>query len=253
MNTTANSQQRIALVTGAGSGIGEACAHNLARNGYHVVVVDLEAQRATKVTAAIEADGGRAEPAVLDVADAPAVDALVADVVARHGRLDAAVNNAGIGTGRASVADIDLNSWHRTIDVNLHGTLYCLRAELRAMRSQGYGAVVNMGSIMSVLGSEQTAAYAASKHAVLGLTRTAALDHAKDGIRVNCVCPGFVRTDLFETTLIQEQQDFITAQHPRGQVAAPHEIAALVSFLLSDAAANMTGGYYANDGGYTVR
>lgn len=248
-----NASQHVALVTGAGSGIGEACARLLAARGYVVAVLDLRAEAADRVAAAIEADGGTASPHVLDVADANAVDTTVAAVVERYGRLDAAVNNAGIGTGRARVADIELAEWHRTIDVNLHGTLYCLRAELRVMRDQGNGAVVNMGSVMSVLGSEQTAAYAASKHAIVGLTRTAALDHAVDGLRVNAVGPGFVRTELFETTLSQAQRDAVTAQHPRGQVADPDDIATLVAFLLSDEARNITGAFYANDGGYTIR
>jgi 2-dehydro-3-deoxy-L-rhamnonate dehydrogenase (NAD+) len=239
----------VALVTGAGSGIGEACAEDLARAGYHVVVVDLDADRAERVTARLDS----AEAAAVDVTDAAAVDTLVEGVVRRHGTLDAAVNNAGIGPARAAVADIDLADWHRTIDVNLHGTLHCLRAELRAMRDLGRGAVVNMGSVMSVLGSEWTAAYSASKHAIVGLTRTAALDHAADGIRVNAVAPGFVRTPLFESTLSQDQRDFVASQHPIGRVAEPREIAALVTFLLSDAASNLTGGLYADDGGYTIR
>jgi NAD(P)-dependent dehydrogenase (short-subunit alcohol dehydrogenase family) len=242
-------RQRTAFVTGAASGIGEACAVDLADQGYHVVVADLDGERAARVAEGLAS----AEAMELDVTDAAAVDALVADIVARHGRLDAAVNNAGIGTGRAAVADIDLDEWHRTIDVNLHGTLHCLRAELRVMRAQGGGAVVNMGSVMSVLGTEQAAAYSASKHAILGLTRSAALDHAKDGIRINAVGPGFVRTPLFENTLSQAQRDFVSAQHPLERVAEPSEIASLVTFLLSDRATNMTGGFYTDDGGYTIR
>ncbi|SHH06377.1 NAD(P)-dependent dehydrogenase, short-chain alcohol dehydrogenase family [Jatrophihabitans endophyticus] len=242
------------LVTGAGSGIGEACALELGRRGWQVVVADVDADSAERVAAAVRDQAGVvAYAAPVDVTDPDQVEAMVEDAVARLGRLDGAVNNAGIGQPPAAVADVELADWHRTIAVNLHGVFHCLRAELRAMRAAGGGAVVNMGSVMSVLGSAMTPAYAASKHAVVGLTRAAARDHAADGIRVNAVGPGFVRTPLLTASQTPEQAAELAALHPIGRLGEPREVATLVAFLLSDDAANMTGGFYLDDGGFTIQ
>ena len=245
---------RTALVTGGGSGIGAACVDALAARGWNVAVIDVDPATAGAAAEKACADHGiRAEAFAADVTDADRVAAVVDEIVQRFGRLDGAVNNAGIGPPRAAVADIEPADWYRVVDVNLHGVFHFLRAELRAMRSLGGGAIVNMGSVMSVLGSPTAAAYGASKHAVVGLTRAAALDHAADGIRVNVVGPGFVRTPLLETNQTEEAKAELARAHPRGRLAEPEEIATLVAFLLSPDAANITGGFYANDGGYTIQ
>lgn len=242
----------VALVTGAARGIGAAVAERLSRDGYAVLVADLSGEAANETAERLSAAGGRAEAATIDVTDPHDVARMVHDCVAHFGGLHVAVNNAGIGTPHAPTADVELDAWRATIDVNLHGVFHCMRAELRAMREAGGGSVINIGSVMSVRGARDAAAYAASKHAVLGLTRSAALDHAADGIRVNCVGPGFVRTDLLDAATDGERRSALAARHPRGMLAAPEDVAGVVAFLASADASNVTGAFYAVDGGYTV-
>jgi NAD(P)-dependent dehydrogenase (short-subunit alcohol dehydrogenase family) len=233
----------IALVTGAGSGIGRATAVALARRGCVVVVADLDGDLAAGTLQQIDADGGRGEAVALDVTDTAAVDAAVAALVDLHGRLDLAHNNAGVFRSAASFVDTTDADFDRMVAVNLKGVWSCMRAELRVMVAQGAGAIVNTASAAGIIGTPRTPAYAASKHGVLGLTRSAAREYAPFGIRINAVCPGAVDTPMVTANLVEHPEvlDAIVRMQPGGRLAQPEEIAATVDWLLSDAASFVSG------------
>jgi NAD(P)-dependent dehydrogenase (short-subunit alcohol dehydrogenase family) len=177
---------------------------------------------------------------------------MVAAALDAFGRLDVAVNNAGIAGVSAPVGEYPLDAWHQVIRVHLDGSFYCCRAEIAAMKATGGGAIVNMASILGSVGFQNSPAYVAAKHGIVGLTRAAALDHAADGIRINAVGPGFIQTPLLDNAPAEVVAG-VAALHPLGRLGSPQEVAELVCFLASDAASNMTGGYYTTDGGYTAR
>ena len=193
--------------TGAGAGIGAACARELAQRGATVVCSDIDGTSAPGVAAGIVADGGKATAATVDVRDPDALAALVGRIVEDSGRLDIAVNNAGISAEQLPVADLTPALWRKTLDINLDGVFFSMLAEIPAMVAAGGGSIINMGSILSSIAWPNAAAYTTSKHAVLGLTRSAALDYAASGVRVNAVGPGFVSTDLVRNALTPEVFD----------------------------------------------
>ena len=238
---------KIAFVTGAAAGIGAATARLLAAEGATVVVADRNGDGAAEVAAEI---GGVAQ--ALDVTDDAAVGRAIAEIVARHGRLDFAVNNAGVGTARKPIADHSPEEWRHIVGTNLDAVFYCMRHELLAMRAAGGGAIVNVASMLSTRGYPGTGPYSAAKHGVVGLTRTAALDHAGDGIRVNSVGPGFVDTHMSMRDRTDEDRANIARAHPIGRMATPNDVAELIAFLLSDRAAFITGSFHLVDGGYTA-
>ncbi len=242
---------RTAIVTGAGSGIGAAIARELGASGAHVVATDLDGATAAETAAAIAAAGGQAEAAALDVADAGAVAALCDRVAAERG-LHLLVNNAGIGGPLAPTGDYPLDGWRRVIAVNLDGVFFGMRAAIPHMAAAGGGAIVNIASILGSVGFAGAPAYTAAKHALLGLTRTAALDHAGQGIRVNAVGPAFIDTPLLDN-LPADAKAGLAALHPAGRLGRPDEVAALTLFLLSDRAGFITGSYHLIDGGYCAR
>lgn len=241
---------RVALVTGGGSGIGAACARALAALGAHVAVADISTPSAEGVAAAIESDGGRAFARTVDVTDARAVDDLVETVVQEAGGLDIAVNNAGVTVPILPLADVPDDDWRRVTSINLDGVFYCLRAETRAMRSRGGGSIVNMSSVMGRISRFGSAPYSATKHAVIGLTKGAALDHAQDGIRVNAVGPGFIRTPLIEARYTEEDEQVISSRWPMRRMGTPDEVGQMVAWLAGDASSFVTGAYFPVDGGY---
>lgn len=248
--TASSLEGRVALVTGGGSGIGAACVHALAELGAHVVVADLDEDSAGAVAAAVVASGRSAEAVVVDVTVAADVDEVVDGIAQRSGGLHVAVNNAGVAVPFLPLADLTDDHWRRVTSVNLDGVFHCLRAELRLMRAGGGGSVVNVSSVLGTVSRPGSAAYTGTKHAVIGLTRGAALDHAADGIRVNSVGPGFVRTPLLEGRHTPEALAAVTARWPLARLGEPAEIAQAVAWLASDASSFVTGTHLAVDGGY---
>jgi len=243
------------LVTGAGGGIGRAAALVMAREGGRVMVADVDVEGGEETVALIRAQSGEAAFHHTDVSDAAAVDALVAATVERFGRLDWAVNNAGIEGERGNTVDCSDANWSRTLAVNLTGAWYCLRAELRQMRQQGGGAIVNMASIAGLVGFEGLPAYVASKHALVGLTKTAALEFAPHAIRVNAVCPGVIQTAMIDRLIGGDpaMAAGFAAGEPIGRLGRAEEIGEAVAWLCSDRASFITGAALPVDGGWVAR
>lgn len=246
-------KDRVALVTGAGSGIGEAIALDLAVAGAKVVVADLDQASADRVAAAIGKAGGCAASTLVDVADAASVERMVGFAVSSLGALHLAVNNAGIGGPTAAIADYPLDGWHKVVDVNLHGVFYCMKFQIAAMLASGGGAIVNMSSILGTVGWANASAYVACKHALVGLTKTAALEYADRNIRVNAVGPAFIDTPLLSKNLEQDILAQLAGLHPANRLGTPREVSALTCFLLSEEASFVNGSYHLVDGGYTSR
>src|SRR5829696_4745918 len=241
------------LITGAGSGIGEACARRAAAGGARVAVVDIQLDAAKRVAADLAATGVEAHPIEADVAEEASVERMVRETVERFGRLDGAVNNAGVSGGYFPVGDHPLDDWRRVMRVNLDGVFLCVREEVRAMGAGGGGSIVNMASVLAAVGYPEQAAYAASKHGVVGLTRVAALDHATDGIRVNAVGPGFILTPMAEASMTPEAIAAVAPMHALGRWGRPEEVAEMIAWLLSDASSFATATFYPLDGGLLAR
>jgi NAD(P)-dependent dehydrogenase (short-subunit alcohol dehydrogenase family) len=242
---------RCGLITGAGSGIGQATALVMAREGAKVIVADVNETGGAETVERIRAAGGEARFIACDVTDADACEALVAATVAAYGRLDWAFNNAGIAGPAAATGDYAIKSWHRVMDINLHGVWYGMRAQLQQMVKQGGGAIVSTASIAGLVGIRGGPAYIAAKHAVVGLTKSAALEYAKQNIRVNAVCPGYTRTPIMDPGLAKRPDliDRFGDRTPMGRVGQPREIGEAVAWLCSDDAGFVTGIALPVDGG----
>lgn len=250
---------RVALVTGAAAGIGLATAQAFAASGARVMIADLPGDAGETAARTLRATGADVRFVAVDVADPVSVSDMVQATLSAFGRLDCAINNAGISgsrgpNSRRETTELDLDTWRQVIAVNLDGVFHCLRAEIPAMLATGGGAIVNMASILGGVGFAGASAYTASKHGVVGLTRVAALEYSKRGVRVNAIGPGFIETAM--TAPIRSTDEgvaMLTEQHPIGRLGKPEEIAGLALFLCSDAASFITGAYYLDDGGYTAR
>jgi NAD(P)-dependent dehydrogenase (short-subunit alcohol dehydrogenase family) len=243
---------KVILVTGGGSGIGEACATLFAARGGQVVVADLDVAAAERVAHQIAAAGGVARAVHVDVADPVSVEAMVRFAVDTFGRLDVAVNNAGIAGEANPTGAYSIEGWKQVIEVNLNGVFYGMRYEIPAMLANGGGVIVNMASILGSVGFANAPAYVAAKHAVVGLTKSAAIEYAAAGIRAVSVGPAFIVTPLLTRNLNEEMMQAITALHPIKRMGQPAEVAALVCFLASDEASFITGSYHLVDGAYTA-
>lgn len=246
-------KDKIALVTGGGSGIGGAVARQLGESGAKVVVADRDAEAAEVVVTGIVKAGGAAVSYEVDVADALEVETMVGFATQTYGGLHLAVNNAGIGGVRAPTADYPIDNWHHLINTNLSSAFYCMKHEIPAMLASGGGAIVNMASIMGTLGVANAPAYVAAKHGMVGLTKATALDYAKLGIRVNAVGPGYIETPLLSKSLDAAGLNHAAGLHPVGRLGTADEVAALTLFLLSDEASFITGSYHLVDGGYAAQ
>ncbi|HSP25594.1 MAG TPA: SDR family NAD(P)-dependent oxidoreductase [Saliniramus sp.] len=244
---------KVGIVTGAGSGIGEAIARELAREGAVVVVADLDMDAARRVADEILGAGGTAHAFEVDVSDAEAVARMVDFAVEKGGGLHLAVNNAGIGGPTVPTGEYEPDAWRQVIDVNLHGVFYGMKYQIAAMLESGGGAIVNMSSILGSVGFANSSAYVASKHAVNGLTKTAAMEYATQNIRVNAVGPAFIDTPLLSKNLDEEVIGQLADLHPIARLGRAEEVSALTCFLLSDRASFITGSYHLVDGGYTTR
>lgn len=245
-------QGKVALVTGAATGIGLACAEAFARAGATVVMADIN--ESTDQAARLVQAGYAAVPYRCDVSDTKAVEEMIGWIVATYGRLDAAHNNAGIQTPQRPMAEITDEEFDRTVAVDLKGVWNCMRYEIRQMLRQGGGAIVNTSSQGGVTGFPGQAAYIACKHAVIGLTRTAAIDYAAQGIRINAVCPGVIRTPMAEELLRRnpDLEQELVRDIPAGRMGRPDEIAHAVLWLCSDDASFVDGHALLVDGAFSI-
>jgi NAD(P)-dependent dehydrogenase (short-subunit alcohol dehydrogenase family) len=246
---------KVAIVTGGSAGIGRAAAIALAREGAAVVLADVDDARGSQVAAGLRDAGGQAHYVHCDVSDDAQVEAMVRTAVESFGGLDLAFNNAGIEGIPAPTHECTVENWHRTLAVNLTGVWQCMRHEIPAMLARGGGSIVNCSSVAGLVGFATAPAYVTSKHGIVGLTKTAALEYAQAGIRVNAVCPGVIDTEMIErfTGGQPEATAAMTELEPLGRMGRPEEIADAVVWLCSDRSSFTTGQAIAVDGGFVAR
>ncbi|HVZ06904.1 glucose 1-dehydrogenase [Rhodopila sp.] len=249
-------QGKVALVTGGGNGIGRETALVMAREGARVAVADYEATAAEETVGLINKAGGQAISLSGDVTRAADVKAMVDGATAAYGRLDCAFNNAGIAGHQVDSVGQMTHEWSeasfdRMIQVNLKGVWLCMKLEVPAMLANGGGVIVNTASIAGLVGLKGSSAYVASKHGVIGLTKTAAMEYAQQGIRVNAVCPGFIETRMTAPSR-PTRGEAVIARTPLGRYGEPNDIAEMVTYLCSDRAKYITGAAYEVDGGWTA-
>ncbi|WP_168879863.1 SDR family NAD(P)-dependent oxidoreductase [Rhizobium sp. P28RR-XV] len=247
-------QDKIILVTGASGGIGQEASSMFAAAGAKVMMLDLNEQALTEAAATISAAGGVVEPISINITDEHQVSQVIDGIVERHGRLDGAFNNAGIEQSNKPLHELPRASWDKVIAVDLTGAFLCMKHEIRVMLKTGGGSIVNTASGLGVVAAEAASDYIAAKHGVIGLTKAAAIDYAKLGIRVNAILPGIVETPMIMRLsgepAFTSQFEAMRERHPMGRFAQPAEIAAGVLWLLSDASSFVTGASMPIDGGF---
>ncbi|UOY07150.1 SDR family oxidoreductase [Muricauda sp. SCSIO 64092] len=248
-------KEKVVIITGAGSGIGKATAQLFATQGAQVIVSDINMENAQKVADGILVDDGKAIAYQTDVTQFEEVENLVKKTVAKYGRLDVMVNNAGIGgKNQAKTADHTLEDWHNVIAVNQTGVFYCMKLALGIMEKQGYGNMVNVASLAGLKPSGNNLSYAASKFAVVGMTKSAALEYGRKNIRINAVCPGFTESALLDQLLAvsPEMGDKLMRFIPMGRFGKANEIAEAICWLASDNSKFITGQTLTLDGGNSL-
>jgi len=245
-------KNKTVMITGAASGIGKATAELFAKQGAQVVLSDIQEEAGKATTESIVAAGGKAIFFKTDVSKPEEMEALVNFAINTYGKLDVAVNNAGIGGELNPIADMSIEGWQKVIGINLNSLFYGMKYQIKAMLKNGSGSIVNISSILGSVGFAGSAGYTAAKHGVVGLTQAAALEYSAQGIRVNAVGPGFIETPLLDA-LDAEMKKQLVALHPIGRLGKSEEVAELIYWLSSDKSSFVTGSYYPIDGGYLAR
>jgi NAD(P)-dependent dehydrogenase (short-subunit alcohol dehydrogenase family) len=246
-------ENKVAIITGAGSGIGKAISLLYASEGAKIVVSDIDENGGSETVAEIKAKGGDAVFVKADTSRPDDSKNVVEQAVKQFGGLHIAVNNAGIGGPLKVIGEYPIDGWDKTIAINLSGVFYGLRYQIPAMLSSGGGSIVNIASILGKVGTKNTAAYVASKHGVIGLTEAAALDYADQNIRINSIGPGYIYTPLLTNSLDDAAMKALEGLHPMGRLGTSEEVAELALWLNSDKASFVTGAYYNVDGGYLAQ
>ena len=258
---------KVALVTGAASGIGRATAFEFARHGARVVLADINEARGGEALKEVQKLGVQGFFRKTDVSRSADVEALLKEIMETYGRLDFAHNNAGIEGRRAKIADYSEDEWDQVIDINLKGVWLCMKYEIPAMLKSGGGAIVNTSSVGGLVGLRKFGPYATSKHGIAGLTKSAVLEYAKSGIRVNAICPGLINTEMIERNVLEEKKSggflgwmeqakktviykFLEKDQPSGRMGTPEEVAKAVVWLCSDEASFINGAVLPVDGGF---
>lgn len=245
---------KVAIVTGAGSGFGKAISELYAKEGANVVVSDINEENANETVELVKKAGGEAIFVKADVGNPKDCENLVNETVKKFGKLDIAFNNAGIGGEAKPIGEYSIETWDKVIQVNLSGVFYGMRYQIPQMLKNGGGVIINMASVLGLVGFGGSAAYVAAKHGVIGLTKNAALEYGKQNIRTNAVCPGFVETHITEELMKDKEcYDFLVRKHPMGRLGKVEEVVDLVLWLSSDRASFCNGDYFSVDGGYLAK
>lgn len=245
-------ENKVAIITGAASGIGKSTALLFAKEGAKLVLTDIDEENGNSLADKINKDGGEAIFIEADTSVPSDSEKSVEAAMDKFGKLDVAVNNAGVGGPRLPVGEHDIEDWDKVISINLSGVFYGMRYQIPAMLKNGKGSIINVASILGSVGYAKSSAYVAAKHGVLGLTKTAALEYSAKGVRVNSVGPAFIKTPLLEG-LDQESRDQLAALHPMGRLGDSHEVAEIFLWLAGNRSSFATGAYYPLDGGYLAQ
>ena len=249
-------ENKSVFITGGLSGIGKECALAAAKEGANIVIADLNSEITDKVMEVIRKENSKAVFVECDVAEYAQVQDAIHKTISAFGTLDIALNNAGIGGEANKVGEMSVEGWLKVININLNGVFYCMKLELVQMSKQKSGVIVNMSSILGKVGFANSSNYVAAKHGILGLTQTAALEYAPEGIRINAICPGFIDTPLLSNAGISENtalKKYIVGLHPVKRLGKSEEIASVFIFLVSEDSSFMTGSAIDVDGGYLAQ